>query len=54
MGREDSSGVLMVGRGKVAGEGDPYVGIKTRTPHEDKILAQLVDTQLCSLIFVVC
>ena len=47
--REDGCGALVVGRRKVAGEGDANVRIETRTPHEDEIFAEFVDAQLSSL-----
>ena len=53
MRREDSGGALMVGRGKIASEGYPHVGIETRMPHKDKVLTTCryatLQPQLCCL-----
>jgi hypothetical protein len=44
VGGEDGGGVLGIGRGKRAGEGDADVGVETGAPHVHQVLAQLVDT----------
>lgn len=43
MRRKDGGCVFMIVGRKVAGEGDAYVRIETRTPHEDEIFTKFVD-----------
>ena len=53
MGRKDGRGVFGGCRGEVSGESNADIGVETRAPHKDKILAQLVDAEVVRVSVVV-